>query len=106
MYDRKIKRLIEKHSNIFTEGFYKWTMLNYDVWKEFERIALKECRRDYISATAIACEVRFKTSACARGAYKMPNVRVGDLARLFGLMHPQYAHKFKYVNTSLRGALK
>lgn len=93
----------------FTHGFEDWVIENWPIWRRFELEAFKVIKsgRKHYSARRICESIRHETALREFGSgWKLNNVRIPDLARLFGLMHTAHADLFDYHGNEHRATFR
>lgn len=91
-------KLVEEHPNVFLPQFAFWLGQNRHVFDEFEEQANKvwEAGRRHYSARTIIEVIRHETAIGElNGEYKINNLAVPDLARLYILLHPERKSLFE-----------
>lgn len=99
IFDEPAVSAMRAHADRFTDEFIEYLPHNLHVFRAFEREAMKVVARGWkhYSARTIV-EVLRHTSALAEvgGSFKLNDRNTPFLARLFALLHPQYANLFEY----------
>lgn len=95
--------LIEKERDQFSNEFVEWLPKNHHVWEAFEREAFKIIGAGFkhYSARTIIHVIRHHSAITQNdGApWKISNNSSPYLARLFALVHPEFARLFTYKST-------
>lgn len=90
--------LARANASIFRDGFLPWLAENAHVWIAFEREANRvwnRGRRHYSARTLLEYLRHESALAEAGGEWKLNNNVAPDLARLYGLAHPERAGFFE-----------
>lgn len=90
--------LVASRPDLFRAGFPAWLADNLHVWRAFEREADRVWLRgrQHYSARTIIEVLRHESALSDTGiAYKLNDHNTPDLARLYGLAHPDRAGMFE-----------
>ena len=82
----------------YREDFSGWLREHWDIYEEFERLALAAIKRGRVrlSAKFLFELIRWQTSMSEHGAYKLNGNYSADAARLFDHLNPQNAGMFEF----------
>ena len=82
----------------YRHDFAGWLYANWDIYEEFERLALAAIRRGRVrlSAKFLFELIRWQTAVSEQGAYKLNGNYSADAARLFDHLNPQHAGMFEF----------
>ena len=98
LYDSPAVSLAQSHADRFRPAFLAWLEANPHVYDEFEARALQVARvRRHYGARTIMEVIRHDTVVGnLTGEWKIDNSVIPDCARLFALLHPEYAGLFEF----------
>ena len=82
----------------YRPDFAGWLHEHFDIYEEFERLALAAIRRGRVrlSAKFLFELIRWQTAVSEQGAYKLNGNYSADAARLFDHLNPQHAGMFEF----------
>lgn len=87
-----VVEFVLERENLFRQGFAQWLEQNGHVWRRFEIEATRAwCHgRKHYSARTIAEYIRHDTGVKeTSGPWKINNVWVPNMARLYMMLHPE-----------------
>ena len=91
---------LQPYAEYFRPGFLAWMERNEAIYQEFERqtLALIGAGWKHFSARTIVEQLRHYTRMREKGdcSLKINDHAAPDLARVFTIRHPQYAHFWEY----------
>jgi hypothetical protein len=91
---------LQPYARFFRPGFLGWLAANKPIYYAFEQQALILIRKEWkrFSARTIVEELRHYTRHRERGncSLKINDHAAPDLARVFTVLHPQYARFWEY----------
>jgi len=95
-----VNRDLHAYSQFFRPGFLPWLNANWAIYHAFEQQALTLIRKEWkrFSARTIVEELRHYTRhrEAGRCSFKINDHHAPDMARVFTILHPQYARFWEY----------
>ena len=95
-----MSRDFQDYARFFRPGFLPWLNANWAIYDAFEQQALRLIRKEWkrFSARTIVEELRHYTRHREAGqcSLKINDHAAPDLARVFTILHPQYARFWEY----------
>lgn len=85
-------------SSDYHPGFPGWLFSHWDIYCEFERLAIVAIKRGRtrLSAKFLFELIRWNTALSEQDTYKLNNSQASSAARLFDHLNPQHAGHFEF----------